>query len=472
MNGVQHYAKAFCNQLGVKYDKRTIVVTALTGVAATAINGKTVHSAAKLQHKAIKPEHVKEWKDARLLIIDEISFSGRKQLIKIDRNLRELREMATSRFGKMNIVFAGDFRQLEPIAGDTLYEDATFIQWFDWINCMIELRGNWRFLGDPEFGKLMERFHDGQLTNEDFDLLDTRVVNASNGPSNEDLPDDMAYACYTNKDRNAINAGLFLEHLRATHSQDRQVNPPNHTIVIRGDDMEFSTTKKLMSMAMQCKIWGSCGDSKVRTRDKSEHPIDPFLKVHLGIPLMHTENEDVPNGIANGTLCSLDNVVLNPGVTEDAFTLMQIDGYWVRCIDANNVQHLVCKFEGDNSNDTFNVLLKKKRPCRIAVPMELFGLGTSQTRVNASITQFPVLINHATTGHKLQGMTKSSLFVSSWSYVKNWPYVVLSRVTSLKGLFLRNPIDRRKDFTYSPKLRYMMNLFRRTKAPMPYEPEE
>ena len=52
-------------------------------------------------------------------------------------------------------------------------------------------------------------------------------------------------------------------------------------------------------------------------------------------------------------------------------------------------------------------------------------------------TQLPVIINNATTGHKLQGSSVDSLFVHNWSYVANWVYVMLSRVRTRKGLFAR-----------------------------------
>ena len=55
--------------------------------------------------------------------------------------------------------------------------------------------------------------------------------------------------------------------------------------------------------------------------------------------------------------------------------------------------------------------------------------------------QFPINNDLATTGHKLQGMTKQYLIVSQLNYsTPNWIYVVLSRVTSLDGLFLLQPI--------------------------------
>ena len=45
-----------------------------------------------------------------------------------------------------------------------------------------------------------------------------------------------------------------------------------------------------------------------------------------------------------------------------------------------------------------------------------------------NVVHFPVVINHATTGHKLQGKSLDELVVAEWSGVQNWAYVVLLRV--------------------------------------------
>jgi hypothetical protein len=57
-----------------------------------------------------------------------------------------------------------------------------------------------------------------------------------------------------------------------------------------------------------------------------------------------------------------------------------------------------------------------------------------------------VIVNHATTGHKLQGTTVKSLVIAEWLKVKNWAYVVLSRVKTLSGLFLISPLPEDIDF--------------------------
>ncbi len=56
------------------------------------------------------------------------------------------------------------------------------------------------------------------------------------------------------------------------------------------------------------------------------------------------------------------------------------------------------------------------------------------------MAQFSANMSLATTGHKLQGMTMDLLILAEISLVPNWLYVVLSRVTTLKGLYLMQPL--------------------------------
>jgi hypothetical protein len=61
--------------------------------------------------------------------------------------------------------------------------------------------------------------------------------------------------------------------------------------------------------------------------------------------------------------------------------------------------------------------------------------------------QIPANSNDTTTGHKLQAMSKDVIVVTSWptgglaAMFKNWEYVILSRVCTLSGLYLVEPID-------------------------------
>jgi hypothetical protein len=240
---VLKYAKAFTKLLQSPFTKRTIVVTAMTGVAATSIRGETIHSAASLfSEKEVTVEQIKEWSDTRLLILDEISFAGKAILIKLNERLCELKENPMARYGGINMVFAGDFSQLEPVSGEPLYVSTSFQQWHDWINCYIELRGNHRFAKDPEYGQIMARFREGKVTMSDIQKINTRVV-ATPLDGRADLPIDMSYATYLNKDKEAINGGIFYHHLSETHSKDPKVVPPLHTLIIKAADMKWRPSK-------------------------------------------------------------------------------------------------------------------------------------------------------------------------------------------------------------------------------------
>ena len=77
--------------------------------------------------------------------------------------------------------------------------------------------------------------------------------------------------------------------------------------------------------------------------------------------------------------------------------------------------------------------------------------------IRCRMTQLPLNLNDATTGHKLQGMSKDVVIITSWpssgAIFKNWEYVALSRVRTLLGLFLFEPIDMEKSFEPSTELR-------------------
>jgi len=153
---------------------------------------------------------------------------------------------------------------------------------------------------------------------------------------------------------------------------------------------------------------------------------------------MLVENTDVPNNQANGTLCFLHKVHFREGFREEDVDAISIDGYRVRCVDASDVDSIEVAFaDGDREGEHFHIK-PKSLPCRVNYPLDCFGRGIGDIRfhVNMRMTQFPVLPNQATTGHKLQSKTKTNLFVSSWSYRRSWPYVVLFRVKSLDGSFL------------------------------------
>jgi hypothetical protein len=103
-----------------------VAITASTGIAATHMNGTTIHSWSGIGIKnELKPNDLRSLKSKKyltkniekthVLIIDEISMLHRKQLDLINQALKYLRNNPDP-FGGMQVVFAGDFFQLPPVS--------------------------------------------------------------------------------------------------------------------------------------------------------------------------------------------------------------------------------------------------------------------------------------------------------------------------------------------------------------------
>ena len=93
------YASEYCSFLdNFAFDKRTIVITAMTGCAATLLNGETAHGAFKLNSKKVDAKDEQEWKNTRLAIVDEISFAGKEEVSLLDKKLQLLKG-SKERFG-------------------------------------------------------------------------------------------------------------------------------------------------------------------------------------------------------------------------------------------------------------------------------------------------------------------------------------------------------------------------------------
>lgn len=104
-----------------------VAVTATTGVAATHIDGCTLHSFAGMSPWSVKhpKSHlkkirnnrgaVKRFRDTDLLIIDEVPMMSPDQFKLLDQQARALRGRHSESFGGLQLVLSGDFFQLPPV---------------------------------------------------------------------------------------------------------------------------------------------------------------------------------------------------------------------------------------------------------------------------------------------------------------------------------------------------------------------
>jgi hypothetical protein len=306
----------------------------------------------------------------------------------------------------------------------------------------------------------------GDSTPDDFIAINSRVTKQES-----EIPDNAAYAVYFNKDRNAINAGVFQKHVRQHWKQFEQFSEDDmdrNTIVILADGMVWKTSGQPVDEASEKYIHMYCSDCDVKTASKRGHAVDPMLKLYFGIHLILVENQDVRAGYANGSRVTLSRVVLKPGMKTH---VIYIDGFPTQAVKASHLHAIICVEEDDVAAGTVKrefVLSPSSLICDAKVPYpEHIGVHDT-VNLKVKMMQFAVLINNATTGHKLQGSSKDNLVVSMWSYKKNWPYVILSRVRTLAGLFLRKPLDPKMDYSPDPRLMAML-LYLQDQKPQPYE---
>lgn len=111
----------------LKERKVPTAVTASTGIAATHINGMTIHawagigikdslSPAQLRTLKTKKYLEKKLEKVEVLVIDEISMLHQRQLTLVDQVLKHFK-MNQLPFGGIQVVFCGDFFQLPPVGG-------------------------------------------------------------------------------------------------------------------------------------------------------------------------------------------------------------------------------------------------------------------------------------------------------------------------------------------------------------------
>ncbi len=143
------------------------------------LGGVTISKAAFLnQQKALSLDDKNTWQDVRILIVDEVSFMSEKTLNTLDVKLKEIGNRARP-FGGFSIIFAGDFHQLEPVGStefDLLFSSLSSKHWDNCIYAIIILDNNHHFKEDPEYGQMLKRMWNGDLTIEDRKRINSRVI--------------------------------------------------------------------------------------------------------------------------------------------------------------------------------------------------------------------------------------------------------------------------------------------------------
>ena len=453
------YARLFSQKIGYLFTNTSIRLTAMTGAAATEIGGRTTCHDFKYLRKSneASAHDIDSFRDTRLSIIDEISFANYQRVLNnIAKNLQGFTECYEHLYRKHAIAFLGNFCQLEPIGGDAIYTHKDGSLWEQSLNCMVELKGVHRYKDCEVMKRIMPTLREKGISEEDRKILNTRVVGTvTNG---EELkmpnPTDVRYATWTNMKRAEINAEVFKAYLESNHKDATHDNIPTSAIIIKSNAF-WGGSKKRLSFDQRKTLFEQCSEDDCKTKDNIR--IDPFMCLHYNCEIMNTENEDVDKGKAKGTTSHLEKVWLKRGAKLQP---MRVYGFWVYAVDVQDVDHLELRW---HSMDRFQGTFKeypKTALCHVDFPVTFMGEKMNLKDTPMRIQQFPVVLNHATTCHKLQGKSLDALVVAEWAAIRNWAYVVISRVRTLDGLYLLKPIPENVDFKPDEEYLAMMKRLR------------
>ena len=172
-----------------------------------------------------------------------------------------------------------------------------------------------------------------------------------------------------------------------------------------------------------------------------------MLKLYYHCAVMVNDNISVEQGLSNGTMAKFIGVELVDDVTFEHLEKISIDGYYVWCANASQVKGIKLQLlDGMSKNGEEKTCLIPPREIKASakIPLPLDGRVSKHTHrhwKDCSFKGFPLNIAHARTIHKLQGRSLQYEVISSWQYQDNWIYVALSRVRTLKGLFLRRRLE-------------------------------
>lgn len=358
----------------LKARKVPVAITASTGIAATHMNGQTIHSwsgigiknslsSSDLSKLGDKKYLAKNLNNAEVLIIDEISMLHRNQLQMVNRVLQFFKSNRAA-FGGLQIILSGDFFQLPPVTKneETNREKFAFMApaWVDANLVVCYLTEQYR-QEDNELNDILNEIRSASVTPQSIALLEEAFHTR--------LPDNTPTKLYShNFDVDRINT----EHLEAL-SED--------------------------VFSFQAKIKGN---QKMAEMLKKSVLAPENLQLKIGAKVMFVKN-NYEQGYMNGTL----------GKVVDFFE------------------------DDDGEKVTLVPVVKTTEDKTIYVFPETWSIMNDSGSSMVSFTQTPLRLGWAITVHKSQGMTLDAAEVDlTKTFERGQGYVALSRLKSLDGLKL------------------------------------
>lgn len=412
-----------------KDENRRFRLASFTGVAAHNIKGTTLHAALGLNQQRkgksgkVTQELIAMWRGVNYLFIDEVSMIGCKFLFKIHQALCISKENKNP-FGGINIIFAGDFAQLPPV-GDTRFcsklntqkratnagQNEMFgkLLWLS-VNKCVMLTEIMRQRGpeNQHFIELLQRLRIGQCNEDDYDLLNTKILCHAQPDWAEKDWTETPVIVSNNEAKDLIN----IRCAEAFAAKTGRVLHYYHAL-------DYQAGKIIEHPELRDRL-------KSLHTGKTEQRAG-LLPLVVGMPVMICSNFDVPNGVVNGCTGTLKEV----RYTSDR--------------EGNRYAHSCVVLLPDSGEHTLSNLSLGEVPILEDTCAMTFTNPHSHKRCSIKRTQLPIVPAFAITAHKSQGKSLPTAIVDIQSCRGTEPvYVMLSRVTSIERLRILRPFKIQK----------------------------
>ncbi|KAF5336454.1 hypothetical protein D9611_006665 [Ephemerocybe angulata] len=394
-------------------------ILAPSGVAALNISGSTLHSGLfiptgntfeKLKGTRLAALQL-AWNGVYFIIIDEKSMVGLKLLAKVDSRCRQIRpHEADIPFGGFHMALIGDFAQLPPVGDTPLYAPPSTV---DNENGKLSRDGATlysHFLGShqllfvhrqqgnsPEqtaFRELLKRASDGRLTMDDWQRLLTRT------PAN-----------LSQEEQRGFDDAVCLF---ATRSDVHNVN--------------LLEIQRLNNPCARIKAVHEGGSLAENAPSDEAAGLESQIVLSKGAKVMITRNLWLKQGLVNGTVGTVEDIVWAPGASRSDIPLAVL----VSCRE----------YKGPTLWRTAPELPNFPNGVPI-IPISALKTTFEVNGKPCARTQIPLRLAWAVTIHKSQGLTlkKIKLGLGKKEFSTGLTFVGLSRVASFKDIMIVDTLD-------------------------------
>ena len=409
-----------CSECGENPEDTRILLCAYTGLAAYNIKGLTLHNAfciepnKKLKYKPLSDEKRNSLKTKyrylATVIIDEVSMVGSDMLNYLHLRLQEIKGNREP-FGGVHVLLVGDLFQLRPVGDSWIFANSSGDYsplaenlWQALFN-MFELTEIMRQKDDAPFAEILNRIREGQQTEQDISVLNSRSVS------------------FKTTDYQSLRNELHLFPCNAavdTHNKDIYERATSQKAEIKCFDTVLGEDSKDVKEQILSQLIGKKSND---TGNLSE-----VLKVAVGLCYDTTHNISVHDGICNGTPCILRKIHYLENNNPIPSCL------WVEFPESSIGKET--RKENAHYYSRYPEISKEWTPIWAVKRTFLFR------RKAVVRQQFPLKASSGKTIHKAQGQTRSTVVVDMTSGSRpHQHYVAFSRVTSLQGLYLLNGLS-------------------------------